>query len=98
MEELFWKIRKFSGWIALTIGAILSLLAGFDLLTKLSESQDYQHIAANTYIVFLSFLVIAAALVRQWITIRKERYASVTQQLHMIFHQIRDLNTYIQVS
>jgi len=47
VEALYWRIRKFSGWVALAIGTILSLVAGFDLVKDVIESNDALHVAAS---------------------------------------------------
>jgi hypothetical protein len=96
-ESTWWRIKAFGAWLGACVFALLAFLHGFGLISYFIESQDRLHLAANIYIVILFFAVLVLAAWRQWLTIRKERYANITPILHQISHQIRDLNTYIQL-
>jgi len=98
VEATLARVKAYAGWIAGCIGAILAYLAGFDLLSRYISSQDGLHLAANVYIVILSFSIVVLAAWRQWITIRKEKYANITPLLHAVHHEIRDLNTFIHLN
>jgi hypothetical protein len=95
METAWWRIKQFGSWIAAGVGLVVAWLVGFELIEKLITSQTAISIAANIYIVLFSATLIILASIRQWLTIRKERYANISVLLHNIAHQIRDLNTFI---
>jgi hypothetical protein len=96
MESLWWKLKIYGSWLAAMVAILLAYLHGFGLISHFIESQDGIHLAANIYLATLFFVVIGLAAYRQWVSIRKERYANIAPLLHHIFHQIRDLNTYIR--
>jgi hypothetical protein len=96
METLWWRLKAYGGWVGVGIAGLLAYLHGFGLISHFIESQDHLHVAANIYLATLFFGVILLAAYRQWVSIRKERYANITPVLHQIFHQIRDLNAYIK--
>lgn len=98
VEATLSRVKAYAGWIAGCIGALLAYFAGFDLLSKFISTQDSLHLAANIYLVFLSFCIVVVAAWRQWITIRKEKYANITTHLHSVHHAIRDLNTFIHLN
>lgn len=98
VEATLARVKAYAGWIAGCVGAILAYLAGFDLLSKYISSQDEMHLAANIYVVVLSFSIVILAAWRQWITIRKEKYANIMPILHAVHHEIRDLNTFIHLN
>jgi len=95
LEAALWRLKQYWGWIAAVVGAILAWFAGFELLTKFFTSQTAISIAANVYVVVFSIVVVGVSAWRQWITMRKERYANITPILHRFCHEIRDLHTYI---
>jgi hypothetical protein len=97
MEATLWRVKWFGAWIGAGIGGVLAYFAGFELIEKFVQSQDRIHLAANLYIVGLSAGVLVFAGWRQWVSIRKEKYANISAVLHQIMHQIRDLNSYIYV-
>jgi hypothetical protein len=85
MESIWWKVKIYGAWLAAVIAGFLGYLHGFGLISHFIESQDGIHLAANIYLATLFFVVIAIAAYRQWISIRKERYANITPLLHQIF-------------
>lgn len=93
--EVWWRLRTYGTWLAACIAVVLAYLHGFGLLSHYVLSQDSISIAANVYLATLFFAVIILASWRQWIAIRKEKYANITPLLHQLMHQIRDLNNYI---
>src|SRR5262245_33949028 len=97
MENLWWKIKVYGSWLAAVVAVGLSYLHGFGFITHFIESKDSVHLAANIYLATLFFLLIVVAAYRQWRSISKKRYANITSLLHQIFHQVRDLNTYIKI-
>lgn len=96
MDSLWWKLRIYGSWLAAAAAALLAYFHGFGLISYFVESQDRLHLAANIYLATLFFFMIVLTVYRQWISIRKERYANITPLLHQILHQIRNLNTYVK--
>jgi hypothetical protein len=96
VEASYWRIKFYASWLAGFVGAALAAFAGFDLVERFVHGQDERSIAANIYIVVLSTGMLIFIAVRQWSTIRKERYANITPTLHQLMHQIRDVNTFIR--
>jgi protein-S-isoprenylcysteine O-methyltransferase Ste14 len=73
-EATWWKIKAYGAWIAACIAVLLAYVHGFGLISHFLESLDTIHLAANIYLATLFAGVIVLAALRQWITIRKERY------------------------
>jgi hypothetical protein len=96
VEATLWRIRFFATWVAAFVAAVMSYLVGFELLTKFIHSQTAVSIIANVYLGSFFAAVIIFSAARQWNTIRKEKYANITPLLHMLFHQVRDLDSYIR--
>jgi hypothetical protein len=96
MGELGWKIKKYLGWIIGAIGFVLSLLAGFKLIDFYFADQNTKGLIASWYAFSLVSLLLAAACWREFQTIRKERYANVAPYLHQMFHDLRNVETYMQ--
>lgn len=96
MEATLWRIKIFAGWVGAFIAAVICYLTGFELLTKFITSQTAISVIANAYLASFFFGVVVFSAFRQWNTLRKERYANITPLLHTLFHQIRDLDTYIR--
>jgi len=90
------RIRRYLGWVVGGIGLILAWFAGFELIERFVKSQDAISVAANIYVVVTAVLAIVLTIVRQWMTMRKEKYANITTNLRSIMHEIRDLNTFIK--
>jgi len=97
VEAIWWRLKAWGGWVATAIAVILAYVHGFALIDNYIESEDRLHVAANVYLATLFFAVIVIAAIRQWMTVRKERYANITPLMHQIIHQIRDLNTFIHL-
>lgn len=95
MEAFTWRIKTYATWAAACVGALLAWFAGFELLERYIHDQNALSIAANIYVVASAAAVMIFVAIRQWGTIRKERYANITPILHQIMHQVRDLHTYI---
>jgi hypothetical protein len=95
MEATLWRIKAYGAWVAGCIAVLVAALHGFDLIDYYISSITLTTIAANAYVVVLSSLVVGFAAYRQYITIRKEKYANITSIIHQLFHQLRDLHTYI---
>jgi hypothetical protein len=95
MEALSWRIKTYASWAAACAGAFLAWIAGFELLDTIIESQTVLSVAATIYVVVSAAAVVVFSAVRQWTTIRKERYANITPLLHQLIHQIRDLQSLI---
>jgi hypothetical protein len=97
MEATLWRIKFYATWIGAFVASILAYFAGFELITKFIHNQTAESIIANAYLATLFFGMMVFTAVRQWNTIRKEKYANITPLLHMLFHQVRDdLDTYIR--
>jgi len=96
VEASYWRIKFYANWLAGFVGAVLAAFAGFELIERFVHGQDARSIAANIYIVVLSTGMLIFVAIRQWTTIRKERYANIAPTLHQLMHQIRDVNTFIR--
>lgn len=97
-EATWWRVKTYGAWLAACVAVLLAFLHGFGLISHYLHSQDSVHLAANIYLSTLFFTVTILAAYRQWVTIRKERYANITPLLHQLLHQIRDLNTFIHTN
>jgi hypothetical protein len=98
MEAIIWRVQQYGGWVAGCIGAILAWFAGFDLIEHFIHDQDRLSLTANIYVVVSAAAVVIFTAIRQWSTIRKERYANITPIIHQLIHQIRDLNTFVTLN
>ena len=94
--DAYWRrVRTYLGWVVGTVGLILAWVSGFDLVEKYVTDQTKLSMWANAYVVVTAFLAMSLTAYRQWITIRKEKYANITSNVHAIQHQIRNLHTLI---
>lgn len=98
VEAFLWRLKIYGGWVAAVIAVLLGWFHGWELLSKFISSQTAISIIANGYIVLLSACIIVIAGLRQWITIRKEKYANISPLIHSTLHEVRDLYTYIKNS
>lgn len=96
MDDIVWRWKHFGGWLAGAIGAILAWFAGFELLEKLTRDVAPEALVAEIYLGLLALAVFVFCTYRIWMTIRKERYANITRQMHSILHELRDVQTYIK--
>jgi predicted SnoaL-like aldol condensation-catalyzing enzyme len=84
-----------TGAFALGIfGAVSSYISGFGPFIDLFQ-KNHAVVAAIGYIILLSTIIICAAIFREWQVSRKEKYANITQKLHNISHDIRDIHILI---
>lgn len=73
-------------------GAIASYFSGFELFKKLYITST-ETMAAVSYIILFSMIIVVAFVFREFQVARKEKYANITEKLHDIFHDIRNLQT-----
>jgi hypothetical protein len=95
MGEIWWRFKHYVAWAMGVIGFVLSLLAGFKLIDYYFLDQTFKGLLASWYLFALVGILLMGAAVRTWQTIRKERYANITQFLHQIQHEIRNIETYM---
>jgi hypothetical protein len=89
------RVRAYFGWVVGAFGLVLAWLAGFDLVEKFVHGQDALSVCANVYVVATAVLAISLTAYRQYISIRKEKYANISSNMHSVFHHIRNLYTLI---
>ena len=76
------------------VGVVGSYLSGFDLFKKLFSAQT-ETLAAVIYIIIFSVALVVVIAVREYQVMRKEKYANVTEKIHDVCHNIRNLQTFI---
>lgn len=92
------RARRYAGWLAGAVGIVLTYLSSFDLLKKFWGDQDPPALVADAY-VFVGLLAGSAYVCwRQWALMRKERYAGALASLHHAMHEVRNLQTYIELN
>ena len=95
MSELMFRVRQFGGWVLGLFGIIASLLTGWTVLGVWYDGHVDAPKIASYYILGIVTLIIVAFLVRQFQTMRKERYANIAPLIHEAIHCIRDVDTYL---
>lgn len=96
MNATEWQIRKYGAWLASCVGIAVACTVGFELVRIVVGDQDWMHVAANIYLATIFFIGLVFFAYRQWNTIRKEKYANISENIHNVLHQIRDINTILQ--
>lgn len=97
MSDLLWRLRHYLGWIVGAIGFLLSLLAGFKLIDYYVADQNAKGMIASWYVFGLVTIIIVVACWREYQTIRKERYANIVPYLHQALHELRNIESYLEL-
>ena len=96
MEEAWlWRWKHFFGWLFGFVGVILTVITGFELLSKFQAAQNNISIVSTVYVFVVTFSILIVSIYYVFNSIRKERYANIVRSLHSVNHQARDLYTYI---
>ena len=77
------------------IGIILALFSTWDLVERFVKDQTTLSWLANGFVFTVISIVLIALIARQYQTIRKEKYANISQLIHKAVHAARDANTYL---
>lgn len=94
---MVWRFKHYIGWLVGVIGFVLSLLVGFELINQYVVDQNVKGIIASIYAFSITGILLVAAAWREYQTIRKERYANITPYLHQAFHELRNIESYLEL-
>lgn len=96
MSDIFWRFKHWIGWFVGVLGFVLSLLAGFKLIDYFFADQNLKGLISSFYVFALVSILLGAACWREFSTLRKERYANISPYVHQAFHELRNLESYLE--
>lgn len=96
MEEIWRKIWKTVLFLVASGGFVAAYFSGFDLFQRLFEEGTAPFWVVLIYLMVLITMILVVCLIKIFQTVKKEKYANITDGIHQIEHLCRDFITFAE--